>query len=214
MGSGKIKILHLIASVGIGGAERILFTLLRNIDREKFDLVLGIFVDQRKSEDIFWNEAEEFDLPLEPIKFRSPYDLLQILQIYRILKKHHPDIIHTHGYKTNILGFFVAKLFKMPIVTTVHGLHPSKIRLYVYLSSKLLRHFDRIIAVSDQIREQLRILKVPSKKISTIRNIASIKIKENLTNTSTFREEVGIPAKQSSLVSWVDLSQLKVVVNL
>ena len=58
MGSNKIKILHLIASHGIGGAERVLLTLSKNIDREKFDLVLGIFVNQRESKDLFWNEAK------------------------------------------------------------------------------------------------------------------------------------------------------------
>ena len=202
MESEKIKILHLIAPRGIGGAERVLLTLLKNIDREKFDLVLGIFIDQGKGKDFFWNEAKKLDLPLESIGFKNPYDLLQVLQIRRIIKKHHPDMIHTHGYKTNLLGFFISKLFKIPIVTTVHGLHSGKFRPFVWLSLKLLRHFDRIIAVSDQIRKELKAFKVPLIKMITIRNVPPVKIKGNSANPNSFREEIGIPP-DAKLVGFV-----------
>jgi len=202
MESEKIKILHLIAPRGIGGAERVLLTLLKKIDQGKFDFILGIFIDKRKSEDLFWNEAEKLNLPLEPIRFKNPYDLLQVLQIRRIIKKHHPDMIHTHGYKTNLLGFFISKLFKIPIVTTVHGLHSGKFRPFVWLSLKLLRHFDRIIAVSDQIRKELKAFKVPSIKMITIRNVPPVKIKGNSANPNSFREEIGIPSN-AKLIGFV-----------
>jgi glycosyltransferase involved in cell wall biosynthesis len=202
MESEKIKILHLIAPRGIGGAERVLLTLLKKIDQGKFDFILGIFINKRKSEDLFWNEAKKLDLPLESIGFKSPYDLLQVLQIRRIIKKHHPDMIHTHGYKTNLLGFFISKLFKIPIVTTVHGLHSGKFRPFVWLSLKLLRHFDRIIAVSDQIRKELKAFKVPSIKMITIRNVPPVKIKGNSANLNSFREEIGIPSN-AKLIGFV-----------
>jgi glycosyltransferase involved in cell wall biosynthesis len=202
MESEKIKILHLIAPRGIGGAERVLLTLLKNIDREKFDLVLGIFIDQGKGKDYFWNEAEKLDLPLEPIRYKNPYDLSQILQIYRISKKHNPNIIHTHGYKTNILGFLVAKLFRLPLVTTVHGLHSGRNKSLIWVSLKLLSYFDRIIAVSDQIKRELKTMKVPSRKIIMVRNVSPIGTKENSANPSTFREEIGIPP-DAKLVGFV-----------
>ena len=195
MGSEKIKILHLIASRAIGGAERVLLTLSKNIDRENFNLVLGIFIDQRKSIDFLWEKAGKLDSLLEPIKFKNPYNLLQILHIYRIVKKHHPDIIHTHGYKTNVLGFLVAKLFGIPIVTTVHGFYSNKMKteILLRLSLMLLRHFDRIIVVSDQIKAELERAQVSSKKMRLIKNVPFIETKENLASASTFREEFGIP---------------------
>jgi glycosyltransferase involved in cell wall biosynthesis len=193
MGSKKIRIFHLIASNGIGGAERILLNLSKNIDREKFDLVLGIFVDQKKSPDFFLREAEKLGFPLETIEYKNPYNLLQILQLYRIFKKHHPDIIHTHGYKPNILGFLVAKLFEVPIMTTVHGLHSGRDNRLIWFGLKLLTLFDRIIVVSDQIKRELKTMKVPPGKLITIRNVPPIETKENWATANTFREEIGIP---------------------
>lgn len=200
----KIKVLHIIASRVLGGAERVLLTLSRKIDREKFDLVLGIFVNQRKSTDPLWKEAEKLDLPLEPIRIKNRYGLLQILDLFRIMRKHHPDIIHTHGYKTNILGFLVAKLFGMPIVTTVHGLYPSKRKteLFVNLSLILLRHFDIIIVVSDQIKATLKNKKIPLEKMTTISNVPPIRNKESSSNVNAFREEIGI-SSDAKLIGFV-----------
>lgn len=189
--SEKIKVLHLIASRGIGGAERVLLTLSKNIDRKKFDLVIGIFTNQRNSDGL-WKEAEKLDLPLELIRFKNAYDVRQILDTCRVVRKHHPHIIHTHGYKSNILGFFAAKLFRIPIMTTVHGLYQigSKTSSAVQLSLLLLRHFTLVIPVSDQIRAELRGLKVPVEKMVTTRNIPPLNIETYSQTAYTFREEI------------------------
>ena len=194
MGSKKIKILHLNAPAGIGGAETYLLTLAKNINRQKFDLVLGVFLDKQNSGNMFWREAEKLGLPLAPIRFKKPYDLSQIQDLYRIVKKQHPDIIHTHNYKPNILGFLVAKPFGIATVATVHGLYSgeNKFRTVDWVSLMLLRSFDWTIAVSDQIKEKLKTMKIPPEKIKTIRNVPYINNEEYSSCWSKFREEIGI----------------------
>jgi glycosyltransferase involved in cell wall biosynthesis len=72
----------------------------------------------------------------------------------------------------------------------------------VWLSLKLIRHFDRIIAVSDHIRKELKAFKVPLIKMITIRNIPPVKIKGNSAYPNSFREEIGIPP-DAKLVGFV-----------
>ena len=43
----KIKILHIVSSNKIGGAENVILTQLRTIDREKFELIFGIFIEKK-----------------------------------------------------------------------------------------------------------------------------------------------------------------------
>jgi glycosyltransferase involved in cell wall biosynthesis len=195
MNSERIKILHLIAPHSIGGAERVLLTFFHNVDRKKIDLVLGTFNKNQRDKDNFSREAEKAGLPVESIHFKNPYDISQILDLYRIIKKHHPDIIHTHGYKTNILGLLIAKPLGIPIVTTVHGLYKDSTKIIptLELSLKLLKYFHTIIAVSDNIKAQLENLNIPSKKIITIRNVPPSNDRGLSTNHSQFREEFGIP---------------------
>lgn len=205
IGRGKIKVLHIIAFRAIGGAERALLMLSSKIDQEKFDLVLGIFVSQRKNTGPLWKEAEKLDLPLEPIRIKNPYGLLQILDIFRIIRKHHPDIIHTHGYKTNLLGFLFAKLFGIPIVATLHGWLYSNItrtKLITRASFMFMKHFDRVIAVSEQIRAGLERLKIPSRKIVIIKNVPFSSGNECSIKPRGLRQKLGLPPN-SKLIGFV-----------
>lgn len=43
------------------------------------------------------------------------------LTLARELRKHRPGVLHTHGYKANILGRFAAKLTGTPVVATFHS---------------------------------------------------------------------------------------------
>ena len=39
----KIKLLHIISRIDIGGAEKQLLTLVSNLDKEKYDICIGYF---------------------------------------------------------------------------------------------------------------------------------------------------------------------------
>lgn len=194
--SDKIRILHIIASPVIGGAEKLLLTLSKNLDRNKFDVVLGIFIHAKHSTNLIWKEAAKLGLTLEPIRIRNVYGLTQVLDLYGVIKKHRPDVIHTHGYKTNILGFVMARAFRLPIVTTFHGwLHSQNptTKLFFRASIKLLLYFDLVITVSDQIKTALVEMGVPSKKMTTVRNIPAIEAGIYSLEKNAFRDEIGMP---------------------
>jgi glycosyltransferase involved in cell wall biosynthesis len=171
---GKLKILHLIASPDIGGAERLLLTLCDNIDKKLYSIVMGMFTGNCAEEVPLWNEVQKSVIEIESVPFTHPFDPKQLLVIYSIIKKYKPHIIHTHGYKTNILGLIFSKLFNIRIISTFHGwLHTeSKLTKILFrLNMRLLRYFDRVIAVSDQIKSGLIREGVSSNRISIIRNI-------------------------------------------
>lgn len=200
----KIKILHIIASHGIGGAESVLLTLLRKIDRKRFDVVLGVFIDKRQRINPFWEQAVKLNLPLEPIRLAKAYDLLQIVDLFKIIQKYRPHVIHSHGYKTNFLGFLVGKLFGIRTVATVHGLYSDRLRaeLFVRASFVLLRHFDVIITVSDKIGQLLENMKVHPRKMITIRNVPNINVERSSKTEVSFREEISLPP-DSKIIGFV-----------
>jgi len=204
MQHNRIKILHVIASNSIGGAENVLLTLSREIDREKFDLLLGIFVGKSEDGRTFWRAGMKANCKMEAIRIRSSYDSSQIRDLYKLIRRYRPQIIHTHGYKTNIIGFLMAKIFRIPIVTTFHGwLHTRKIKTKIFdrLNLLMLRHFDLIITVSDQIRLELECMNIPSHKMVVLKNVPTI---ESIRNPSkrSFRDELGV-SHNSKLVGFI-----------
>ncbi len=173
-GPKRFKVLHLIASPKIGGAEKLLLTVADNIDAERFDVSIAVFIDSRKKHNAFFDEAKGCKVRLYPVDIKGPYDVRQLIQIYRIIATFKPDVIHTHGYKTNILGFLMARCFMIPIIATVHGwLHSTRrtTQLYNRVNLFLLRRFDQVIAVSCQIETVLLQLNVSTSRLITLRNV-------------------------------------------
>jgi len=70
----------------------------------------------------------------------------------RMLRRHRPAILHSHGYKAGILGRLAARIAGRPVVSTFHAGEPGtgKLRLYVLLD-RLTARLGRRIAVSAAI---------------------------------------------------------------
>lgn len=68
-----------------------------------------------------------------------------------------PDVVHTHGYRPDVLAGPVAGQLDIPRVSTVHGFTGGdwKNRIYEFLQVRAFRHFDRIIAVSSPLKKKL-----------------------------------------------------------
>ncbi|TLY15570.1 MAG: glycosyltransferase family 4 protein [Nitrospirae bacterium] len=82
------------------------------------------------------------------------------------IREWHPDVVHTHRYKENILGGIAAKLDKTPlIVQTVHGIEErlsgwARARMFTYsLFNQAITRFiaDGIVGVSQEITSLLRL---------------------------------------------------------
>ena len=82
-------------------------------------------------------------------------DLSAVRQLYKVLRRLRPDLVHLHSSKAGLLGRFAAKLAGVPAVFTAHGwafadgVSPKR-RLLAALSERLAAPLAaRIIAVSE-----------------------------------------------------------------
>jgi len=202
----KIKVIHFLASPVIGGVEKLVLTLGANINKHRFDLILGIFVYNEATKNPLYNEAKAAGLQVEIIRInRHAYGLSQLADIYRIIAKHKPDIIHTHGYKTNLIGLAFAKFKGIRIVTTCHGWLTSenkKTNALNKLSTICLKFFDNVIAVSDEMKSILINCDVPISKIVLLRNMPAISRSSAHQEKENLRYVLNLPPK-SKLIGFV-----------
>ena len=70
--------------------------------------------------------------------------------IARLLREVRPDVVHTHGYRPDVLDAGVARGQGIAVVTTVHGFTGGgwKNRVYEWLQCRAFRRFDAVVAVS------------------------------------------------------------------
>jgi glycosyltransferase involved in cell wall biosynthesis len=83
-----------------------------------------------------------------------------------------PDVVHTHGERTDVLHIGAARKLGVPAVTTVHGSSRlgGKARLHVPTQLCILRRFAAVVAVSGPIHESLSGLWVRPSRVHRIPN--------------------------------------------
>ena len=177
---GKIKILHLIAPTQFGGAEKVILSIAHAIDNTQFHLMVGSFVNIRFANNTFVEELEHRAIPNTVFWLKRTLDIDNIFRIVRFIRKNKIDIIHTHGYRSDILGLIAAKMTTRPIVSTIHGWIPinSRLRFYERCDRFALRFFDWLVPVSNQIRELLIESGIAPGKVTRLHNAVDVEIKQ------------------------------------
>jgi glycosyltransferase involved in cell wall biosynthesis len=88
------------------------------------------------------------------------------------LRLHRPDILHTHGYRVDVIAGRAARGQGIATVSTLHGFTGGdwKNRMYERIQLHTLRRADAVIAVSRPIRERLVGIGFEDGKIHVIPN--------------------------------------------
>jgi glycosyltransferase involved in cell wall biosynthesis len=92
--------------------------------------------------------------------------------VRRIIEHTRPDIVHTHGYRTDLLDSGIARAMGIPTVTTVHGssLMSWRTAVYEWWEFRLFRRFQAVVAVARPLVAQLRRARVPPERIHLVPN--------------------------------------------
>lgn len=168
----KINVMHLRSSRGFYGAESVILSICKNIDKEKFNCFITCFKDPRFNEIALIDEARKAGIYTEVINLSFRFDLSAAFKLRALLNKYNIDILHCHDYKANFIGFIASRFRKVKLVTTIHGWTKAGARLkfYEYLDSFVIRYFDQIIVVSGGIQKTLLKSRLSPEKIVVIHN--------------------------------------------
>ena len=157
-----IKVLHLIDSGGLYGAEMMLLDLVEEQVKSGIKpliLSVGTHEDEKKPIEL---AAEKRSLPIKAYRMKAGFNLMSGIGVLRFAQKKKFQILHSHGYKFNILlGIIPRFMRKIPIITTVHGyVHAayfSKMGMYQYLDRFSLQWLDFVVFVSVLTEQKIKI---------------------------------------------------------
>jgi len=115
----KIRVLHIIQSLGHGGAERQLINNLKAIDKSRFINAVCFLFDR----DDLQPELLRLGIPVYKLGMSSQYDWRKgLFGLRAVIKEGQFDVIHTELYWANIYGRVCGRLFSdAKIVTTIHA---------------------------------------------------------------------------------------------
>ena len=160
----KIRALHLVEDLKIGGAERLIADIAEGLDSQKFDVTVWCVARGGEIAD----ELNEKGIKVKILGIISYYNPLNILKLARLLRKAKPDIVHTHGYFASVIGRIAAKIAGILIlINHVHSTYWDYRKRHILMEKFLSIFTHKIIccskAVEDFVRDYERIK--PSKTV-------------------------------------------------
>ena len=98
----KKKIVHIIVGLNGGGAETMLYKLLKNITREKYDVEVISMMD----EGVFGSKIKELGIPVHTLGMQRGIPNPTTIKVAKSIVKD-ADIIQTWMYHADLFGFIV-----------------------------------------------------------------------------------------------------------
>lgn len=161
-----IKVVHIIDSGGFYGAEVMLLNLCREQINQGLSVeVISIGLPGEPAKELE-NKLKDHQIKVTAWRMKPLPDPREAIKIIRYCKTNNTDVIHSHGYKGNILlGILPKSLRKIPIISTVHGYTREKqfgkLFLYQAIDRACLQRLDAVVIVSESMRQQ-----IPTKALS------------------------------------------------
>jgi glycosyltransferase involved in cell wall biosynthesis len=167
-----MRILHLISSGGMYGAENVVAALARELERAGHFASVGVFENSHQPNPGVADEFARRGVRVARIPCKGRFDWRTIATIRHIIQSSGFEVVHTHGYKSDIYGFLAAKPLHVPLVATCHlwTRQTLSLRAYEFIDAMILRHAQRVVGVSEDITETVRRTGVQGHKLSTIHN--------------------------------------------
>lgn len=148
-----MKILHVIDSGGLYGAEIMLLNLLEEQKKNGLMPILCSVGLKNDMEKPIESECMRREIAVQKFRMSHQYNLTDVFKILKFASIHKVNIIHSHGYKCDILlGFVPKKVRNIPIVSTLHGWTTSKVlsrmKIYELLHKFCLYNIDAVVSVN------------------------------------------------------------------
>ena len=189
-----MNVVILTENLVFGGINRYCLDLVDGLRRYR-DLRVCLLAPQNSKDKWLIEEAEKIGVTVETTSGKR---VSAVNELYKIFKNIQPDILHTQGYYSNVIGRLTVRMHRMPItlVNTVHGIYHFssavfRSRLWYALDYLTMFTSNRVIAVSKTTARQIKWLRLKNHPI-VIHNGTNLKVNSKENTRLDIRRKFGI----------------------
>jgi glycosyltransferase involved in cell wall biosynthesis len=152
-----LAVLHLGSPTGMYGAERWILALVRHLSRNAIRSVIGVIRDDPNQEDEAPLCRHAAELGFESVTFQSfgKLSFSAVRQIRDYICDNNISLLHTHGYKTDLIGVIAVRGTNCRIVSTPHGWSAVraglKLQIYEFLNRLAFFFMDAVVPLSPDL---------------------------------------------------------------
>lgn len=186
----KVRLLHLITRLPIGGAERLLLGILRNLDDRRFESVVCCIQDRGELAE----EAEALGVPVIALNLmqRGGHDRQVVPALRRLIREQHIDLVHTHLYHANLYGRLAARKEGVPAIASVHNTYKKR-KWYRHLINRWLARKTFVVTAGseDVERDLLEVDCLPKAKVVRLPNSIDLSRVETKLSVAEAKQRFG-----------------------
>ena len=167
-----MKILHIISSGGMYGAEAVILNMSRTLNEGSHTSVLGVFSNSSNPNLQLHEAAVKEGVESHVIACKGQIDPTVIAGIRELATRTDPGIVHAHGYKADIYSYVALRSSGLPLVSTCHTWYDNNplVTLYGVADRLVLRNYAAVVAVSEEVKQRLLKAGVREDNIHLVRN--------------------------------------------
>lgn len=167
-----MRILHLTAPSMFGGLERVVSGLASETSRRAHQVVVVMALSPGDERPPWARPLQDAGVVVETLHLPPGRRRAEVHAIRALISAHRAQVIHAHGYRSDVLGLFAARATNVPIISTAHGFVRVgwKRRLYCRLQLLAWRRFDAVVAVSKPLESEIIASGVEASRVVRIEN--------------------------------------------
>jgi glycosyltransferase involved in cell wall biosynthesis len=171
--ASRYRVMQLGSPTGLYGAERWILALVGHLNRDQVEISVAVVQDEPGPQAPLYAEALRRGVEAHVLQAFGRVNFSAVSKLRNLIRDRKVDILHTHGYKTDLIGLLAVCGTSCRLITTPHGWSTQagpKLRLYEALDRMVFPFFDAVVPLSDRLYEGLRKLPFMSRRLHLIRN--------------------------------------------
>jgi len=158
---GRMKVLHVIDSSGMYGAEKVLLNLVAEQVSIGLYPEIASIGEKGIKEKPLEHEARRLGLPLTIFRMRPGPNVVGAIGLRNYAVRNCFDVYHSHGYKGDILIGLMPSFFRqLPVISTLHGYTSTvginKMRVYEWVDRAVIPRMDAVVLVSEKMKNNIK----------------------------------------------------------
>ena len=168
-----INVLQFICPAGMFGAEMWILALAKYLDPREVTCRLAVSHESPSQNLELFERYQELGLSAHKIRMSGRFDFRGISRLRALMQHEKIDVLHTHGYKSDILGLLATRMTDVKVLATPHGfenVNDLKLQAFIRLGNQALKRVDRVAPLSEELARDMARIGVPAHKTTMIWN--------------------------------------------
>jgi len=193
------KVLQLRSSIGFFGAENVIMEVAKAITGSPYEPIIGVLESSHNPHTELAAVAKKYGVASKVFPCDGRFSIKATAAVRQYILENDIAVVHAHGYKADFYALFATLNTGVKRVATIHPWlieteRATSAKVYLAFDKAMLRSFHSIVAISEELRDQVVCQGMKPARVVTIENGIDLQRFAAKQNVGLARQKFGIPA--------------------